>query len=76
MHNNYLILMLFYILSVIVYIYILLNIGKDMFLNTSKSEKEQKRRFIKFFLPTCIIIAFGFLLINIYVFPYLLEVLN
>ena len=75
MHNN-LILTLLAILSVIVYNFIILNIGKDVFLNTSKSEKEQKRSFIKSFFPTCIIIALGFLLINIYIFPYLLEILN
>ncbi len=70
------ILIIFAVISFIVYIYIILSIGKDQFLNTLKSEKELKRYFIKCYLPFCIVVAVIFIMFNIYILPFLIGILS
>ncbi|MGI2256828.1 hypothetical protein ACWEX2_13570 [Staphylococcus xylosus] len=69
-------LTVFAVISLIVYVFICINVAKDTFLDIGKKEKEQKKSFIKFFIPFSIVLALIVILINIYVFPYLLVSLK
>lgn len=58
------------------YIYIILAVGKDMFLNSNKTKKEQQQALIKKYIPFCMVIALGFIVIHFLITPLVVEILK
>ena len=64
------------ILMFVCYIYIILVIGKDMFLNSNKTKKEQQQALIKKYIPFCMVVALGFIAIHFLITPLVVEILK
>lgn len=64
------------IVMFVCYIYIILVVGKDMFLNSNKTKKDQKQALIKKYIPFCIVVALGFTVIHFLITPLMVEILK
>jgi len=47
-----------------------------MFLNSSKTKDEEKQAFFKKYIPFCIAVAVGFVVLNVFIAPYLIGILK